>query len=245
VRAATATLTWDATPTATEYHVYRGSLPCSDPGPLQPLPGAPIITAPTYIDATIPDGVANVCYEVTASNAGGESLRSVRVGKTFAVGAVTFSKTSITFTAIVGDVGAQVPLVTVTNGMNVPITVSWSDPMQELSNSVPAGVSTIAAGASLAYTIRYTPAAVAGTTTSIGTMTVTPQGGVAKQTNFTVTSTVTAKAPVPPVPTNLKVTQLDGDHVLVAFAPKDCVGGVTNVRSGPATAKLITITCVH
>lgn len=240
----TASLTWDPVAGATSYKVYRGTLPCTDLGPLQPLPGQPVITLPAFVDSTIADGVADVCYEVTASNTAGESLRSTRAGKTFAVGSVTYSLSSIALSAEAGSPGAQVALVTATNHMNVSVTATWSDAMTGLSNSVPAGAVTIAPNAIQAYTIRYTPSTIVGTSTGSGTMTIVPVGGKSIVTTFPITLTATPKPTVPPLPGNLKVTQIDGDKVEVAWLVKDCTS-VSNVRSGPSTNKVITITCLH
>lgn len=237
--AKSASLTWDAVPGATSYKVYSGVIACSNPAPLLPVVGGTALT-PSFFDVSIPDTATDVCYEVTALNSVGESLHSTRAGKTFAMGSVSMVPSSaIAFTALVGDAPKRVPLVTVTNNMNVPVTAVWADAWSSLTQMQPGTTATIPAGGSVAFTILYTPAATAGTTTQAGTMTITPTGGTASVTTFTMTATVVAPTP-PPAPTNLKVTQVTPDQIKVA----GLVGVCTSLKT-TGTGLNRYINCIH
>jgi hypothetical protein len=237
--AKSASLTWEPVPGATSYKVYSGLLNCANLAPLTPVIGGTALTT-SFFDASIPDTAGDVCYEVTALGSWGETIHSSRAGKTFAMGSVSLVPSSaIAFTALVGDAPKRVPLVTVTNNMNVPVTAFWADAWSSLTQMQPGTTATIPAGGSVAFTILYTPAAVAGTTTQTGTMTVTPTGAAASVTTFTMTATVVVPTPPPP-PANLKVTQVTPDQIKVAG-----LVGVCSSLKTTGTGLTRTLNCIH
>lgn len=105
-----AVLTWDSLdPVATGVKVYRGSMNCTQLGPLAPLldaTGQPVSlgVVTTYTDTTVPDVTGDVCYEITAFDAGGESLHSNRATK-----------------SVVGSTPPPPPVPAVPTGLNVVI----------------------------------------------------------------------------------------------------------------------------
>lgn len=65
-------LTWNASPTATSYNIWRSTTGCSDLSPAAFAQIATGITVLTYTDANITSGVV-YSYYATASNSGGNS----------------------------------------------------------------------------------------------------------------------------------------------------------------------------
>src|SRR5262245_46917512 len=81
------TLTWDAVPGATQYHLKRKAEPCAGPGTFTQIAVIPVPTL-TYVDKTGTSGQF-YCFTVTAANPTSESPEAIPVGKVFPYPALT------------------------------------------------------------------------------------------------------------------------------------------------------------
>lgn len=234
---ATVELGWNAvpeTPTASVqgYKLYRGSIPCSDVGPLAFF--ADVGKVLSFRDTTVPDTWTNVCYEVTAHNTKGDSGRSNRAGKALTVATVLpasptnfrYDAGTIRWDAVLGATGGYFLRVHEAGTPYNPCSA-----MTYCNETVGSLMTT-----SLVLPLK------AGTLYDMWIHSVAADGTMSTSVGSSFTTPIET---VPPAPTGLRIVSSSAQEIIVVASISDCSRVITSTKGSTSTQLKRTMTCVR